>query len=49
MGSILNEVIGPYMVGMFRQQPNAEALIQRNRPLLCPFLQDFKASAPPET
>ena len=36
------------MVGMFRPQPNAGAVIQPKPALLCLFLQDFKPFPPPD-
>jgi hypothetical protein len=45
MGSIFNEVVGPDMVGMFRPQPNARAVIQPKPPafglfVVCPLKSD---------
>lgn len=47
MGPILNEVIGPDMVGMFGPPLNAGAVVQPKPALLCMFPRAFRPFPPP--
>ncbi len=48
VGPVLDEIIGPDMVGMFGPQPNAGAIVQPKPALPCLFLRDLKPFPPPD-
>jgi hypothetical protein len=48
MGSILDEIIGPDVVGSLWPEPDAGAVIEPETALLWLFPRDFEPLAPPD-
>ena len=48
LGAVLHEVVGPHVIGPFRPQPDARAVVQPQTPTLGLFVRDFQPLPPPD-